>query len=72
MVPHAWSSYGTKNTDIVDSEHPWSSFGFTQACTILIPLGKDHEISNEAGTFNLWMMPSLFMYSLLQCLSRFL
>ncbi|KAM5567849.1 protein DETOXIFICATION 16-like [Rosa sericea] len=40
--------------------------------TILIALGQDHEISNEAGTFNRWMMPSLFAYSLLQCLNRFL
>ncbi|PRQ40239.1 putative multi antimicrobial extrusion protein [Rosa chinensis] len=40
--------------------------------TILIAFGQDHEISNEAGTFNRWMMPSLFAYSLLQCLNRFL
>lgn len=40
--------------------------------TILIALGQDHEISTEAGTFNRWMMPSLFAYSLLQCLNRFL
>lgn len=40
--------------------------------TILIALGQDHEISKEAGTFNRWMIPSLFAYSLLQCLNRFL
>ncbi|TQD72572.1 hypothetical protein C1H46_041887 [Malus baccata] len=40
--------------------------------TILMALGQDHEISAEAGTFNRWMIPSLFAYSLLQCLNRFL
>ncbi|KAI3410697.1 Protein DETOXIFICATION (Multidrug and toxic compound extrusion protein) [Psidium guajava] len=39
---------------------------------ILIALGQDLEISTEAGTFNRWMMPSLFAYGLLQCLNRFL
>ncbi|KAA8532617.1 hypothetical protein F0562_032567 [Nyssa sinensis] len=40
--------------------------------TILIALGQDHEISTLAGTFNRWMIPSLFAYGLLQCLNRFL
>ncbi|BBG94509.1 MATE efflux family protein [Prunus dulcis] len=40
--------------------------------TILMALGQDHEISTEAGTFNQWMIPSLFAFSLLQCLNRFL
>ncbi|KAB2619798.1 MATE efflux family protein 5-like [Pyrus ussuriensis x Pyrus communis] len=40
--------------------------------TILMALGQDHEISAEAGAFNHWMIPSLFAYSLLQCLNRFL
>ncbi|XP_030514923.1 protein DETOXIFICATION 16-like isoform X2 [Rhodamnia argentea] len=39
---------------------------------ILIAFGQDVEISMEAGTFNRWMMPSLFAYGLLQCLNRFL
>ncbi|PKI69401.1 hypothetical protein CRG98_010199 [Punica granatum] len=39
---------------------------------ILVSLGQDPEISAEAGTFNHWMVPSLFAYSLLQCLDRFL
>lgn len=40
--------------------------------TILIFLGQDYEISTGAGTFNRWMIPSLFAYGLLQCLNRFL
>ncbi|CAN6582215.1 unnamed protein product [Malus baccata var. baccata] len=39
---------------------------------ILMALHQDHEISAEAGTFNRWMIPSLFAFSLLQCLNRFL
>jgi len=40
--------------------------------TILIALHQDHEISNETGVFNRWMIPSLFSYGILQCLNRFL
>ncbi|EXB65593.1 MATE efflux family protein DTX1 [Morus notabilis] len=40
--------------------------------TILISLHQDHEISTGAGTFNRWMIPSLFAFGLLQCLNRFL
>ncbi|KAL9456846.1 hypothetical protein AB3S75_005968 [Citrus x aurantiifolia] len=39
---------------------------------ILIALGQDHEISTGAGTYNRWMIPSLFAYGILQCLNRFL
>ncbi|GAV87078.1 LOW QUALITY PROTEIN: MatE domain-containing protein, partial [Cephalotus follicularis] len=40
--------------------------------TILIALGQHHEIPINAGTFNRWMIPSIFAYALLQCLNRFL
>ncbi|KAI3516697.1 hypothetical protein L1887_15664 [Cichorium endivia] len=40
--------------------------------TIFIILGQDQEISNGAGTFIRWMIPSLFAYGLLQCLNKFL
>ena len=40
--------------------------------TIFIALGQDQEISNGAGTFIRWMIPSLFAYALLQCLTKFL
>lgn len=39
---------------------------------ILILCGQDYEISMGAGTFNRWMIPTLFAYALLQCLNRFL
>ncbi|XP_074321706.1 protein DETOXIFICATION 16-like [Silene latifolia] len=39
---------------------------------ILILCHQDHEIAEEAGTFNRWMIPSLFAYGVLQCLNRFL
>lgn len=39
---------------------------------ILTFFGQNPNISKEAGTFNQWMIPSLFAYALLQCLSRFL
>ncbi|KAK2635320.1 hypothetical protein Ddye_030112 [Dipteronia dyeriana] len=39
---------------------------------ILTTLGQDQEISIEAGIFNRWMIPSLFAFGLLKCLSRFL
>ncbi|KNA09417.1 hypothetical protein SOVF_153750, partial [Spinacia oleracea] len=38
---------------------------------ILIFCHQDHEIAEGAGTFNQWMIPSLFAYGLLQCLTRF-
>lgn len=38
---------------------------------ILIFCHQDHEIAKGAGTFNQWMLPSLFAYGLLQCLTRF-
>ncbi|KAG6759571.1 hypothetical protein POTOM_036054 [Populus tomentosa] len=40
--------------------------------TLLLSLGQDAEISGGAGTFNRWMIPSLFAYGLLQCLNRLL
>lgn len=39
---------------------------------IFIVLHQDHDIAKGAGTFNIWMIPSLFAYGLLQCLTRFL
>jgi len=39
---------------------------------ILILCDQDYEISMGAGTFNRWMIPTLFAYALLQCLNRFL
>ncbi|KAM3693457.1 hypothetical protein ACB094_08G166900 [Castanea mollissima] len=42
------------------------------ASNILIALHQENEISNEAGVFNCWMIPSLFAYGILQCLNRFL
>lgn len=33
---------------------------------------QDHEISEEAGQYALFMIPSIFSYGLLQCLVRFL
>ncbi|KAL2936053.1 Protein DETOXIFICATION 16 [Bienertia sinuspersici] len=39
---------------------------------ILILLRQNHEIAMGAGVFNKWMIPSLFGYGLLQCLTRFL
>lgn len=38
---------------------------------ILIFCRQDHEIAKGAGIFNQWMIPSLFGYGLLQCLTRF-
>ncbi|KAI6686130.1 hypothetical protein NL676_032043 [Syzygium grande] len=38
---------------------------------ILIAFGQNVEISREVGIFNRWMIPSLFAYSLLQCLNSF-
>ncbi|XP_027343250.1 protein DETOXIFICATION 16-like [Abrus precatorius] len=40
--------------------------------TILIFLGQDPEISEEAGKYAQLMIPSLFAYGLIQCLNRFL
>ena len=40
--------------------------------SILVFLGQDPEISAEAGKYAQLMVPSLFAYGLLQCLSRFL
>lgn len=40
--------------------------------TLLLSLGQDAEISAGAGTFNRWLIPSLFAYGLLQCLNRLL
>ncbi|KAK3008656.1 hypothetical protein RJ639_014720 [Escallonia herrerae] len=45
----------------------WSNTGF-----ILKALGQAHNISEEAGRYARFMIPSLFAYGLLQCLVRFL
>ncbi|XP_062229768.1 protein DETOXIFICATION 16-like isoform X2 [Phragmites australis] len=39
---------------------------------ILIALGQNPEISYEAGLYSRWLIPGLFAYGLLQCLTRFL
>ncbi|KMS97513.1 hypothetical protein BVRB_5g126270 isoform A [Beta vulgaris subsp. vulgaris] len=39
--------------------------------TILVALGQDHKIAAEAAPYAQFMIPSLFAYSLLQCLIRF-
>ncbi|CAL5040403.1 unnamed protein product [Urochloa decumbens] len=39
---------------------------------ILIALGQNPEISSEAGLYAQWLIPGLFAYGLLQCLTRFL
>ncbi|KAH7658566.1 multidrug resistance protein MATE family protein [Dioscorea alata] len=39
---------------------------------ILAALGQDPEISAQAGIYARWMIPVLFAYGLLQCLTRFL
>ncbi|KAG8095208.1 hypothetical protein GUJ93_ZPchr0012g18868 [Zizania palustris] len=39
---------------------------------ILIALGQNPEISSEAGLYALWLIPGLFAYGLLQCLTKFL
>ncbi|XP_052199475.1 protein DETOXIFICATION 16-like isoform X2 [Diospyros lotus] len=48
------------------------AFIWLNTTTILMLFGQDHDISTEAGKFNVWMVPSLFAYALLQCLNRFL
>lgn len=39
---------------------------------ILLALGQDPDVSNEAGSYARWMIPNLFGYAFLQCLVRFL
>lgn len=39
---------------------------------ILIVMHQDHQISEEAGQYARFMIPSIFSYGLLQCLVRFL
>ncbi|XP_021727120.1 protein DETOXIFICATION 16-like [Chenopodium quinoa] len=39
--------------------------------TILVTLGQDHDIAAGAALYARFMIPSLFSYSLLQCLIRF-
>ncbi|XP_039804453.1 protein DETOXIFICATION 16-like isoform X2 [Panicum virgatum] len=39
---------------------------------ILISLGQNPEISSEAGLYAQWLIPGLFAYGLLQCVTRFL
>nr|QEY08343.1 MATE efflux family protein member 5b [Crocus sativus] len=39
---------------------------------LLIALGQDPEISEEAGLYATWLIPTIFPYALLQCLVRFL
>lgn len=48
------------------------SFLLFYTCPILLFLGQDAAISDQAGVFNRWMVPSLFAQALLQCLNRFL
>lgn len=39
---------------------------------ILLFLGQDHDISDKAGEYACFLVPSLFAYGLLQCLVKFL
>ncbi|XVF50532.1 hypothetical protein PTKIN_Ptkin04bG0108800 [Pterospermum kingtungense] len=39
---------------------------------ILLVFGQDHDISEKAGEYACFMVPSLFAYGLLQCLVKFL
>ncbi|KAL5544919.1 hypothetical protein UlMin_008703 [Ulmus minor] len=39
---------------------------------ILIAMHQDHAISEEAGKYALFMIPSIFAYGILQCLIKFL
>ncbi|XP_039143191.1 protein DETOXIFICATION 16-like [Dioscorea cayenensis subsp. rotundata] len=45
---------------------------WTYTGEILASLGQDPEISAQAGIYARWMIPVLFAYGLLQCLTRFL
>ncbi|KAH7658564.1 multidrug resistance protein MATE family protein [Dioscorea alata] len=45
---------------------------WTHTAEILASLGQDPEISAQAGIYARWMIPVLFAYGPLQCLSRFL
>ncbi|KAL3849056.1 hypothetical protein ACJIZ3_010938 [Penstemon smallii] len=40
--------------------------------SILVTLHQDKDISAGAGEFNRWMIPGLFAFAILQCLTRFL
>ena len=48
------------------------AFVLAFAGQILIALGQNPEISFEAGLYAQWLIPGLFVYGLLQCLTRFL
>ncbi|KAG0516069.1 hypothetical protein BDA96_10G331400 [Sorghum bicolor] len=48
------------------------AFVLAFAGQILIALGQNPEISSEAGLYAQWLIPGLFAYGLLQCLTRFL
>lgn len=39
---------------------------------IFIFIGQDPSISNEAGKYAIWLVPSLFAYAILQTLTRYL
>lgn len=45
----------------------WANTG-----SILVLLGQDPQISEQAGQFATFMIPGLFAYGILQCLVRFL
>ncbi|XP_072980771.1 protein DETOXIFICATION 16-like [Typha angustifolia] len=48
------------------------AFVWASTSQILIALGQNPEISQEAGLYAHWLIPSLFAYGLLQCHVRFL
>uniref|UniRef100_A0A0D9WTY4 Protein DETOXIFICATION n=1 Tax=Leersia perrieri TaxID=77586 RepID=A0A0D9WTY4_9ORYZ len=48
------------------------AFVLAFAGQILISLGQNPEISTEAGLYALWLIPGIFAYGLLQCLTKFL
>lgn len=48
------------------------AFVWANTGTILVTLGQDPEISQEAELYARYMIPSIFAYGLLQCLVKFL
>ncbi|KAF0903749.1 hypothetical protein E2562_029105 [Oryza meyeriana var. granulata] len=76
-------SYGAKQYDMLGTHTQRAifvlmlmglpvAFVLAFAGQILIALGQNPEISSEAGLYAVWLIPGLFAYGLLQCLTKFL
>uniref|UniRef100_A0A0E0Q2F1 Protein DETOXIFICATION n=1 Tax=Oryza rufipogon TaxID=4529 RepID=A0A0E0Q2F1_ORYRU len=76
-------SYGAKQYDMLGTHAQRAifvlmlmgvplAFVLAFAGQILIALGQNPEISSEAGLYAVWLIPGLFAYGLLQCLTKFL